>query len=98
MARALQLRGEGHHDVRPGEGTPVFLFGESCERLHASHVGGFSPRGEGYNPTLREDRLMLTLYWAHLVIGDLSKRDEVALRWFRVGRSQSVRRYEELID
>ncbi len=41
---------------------------------------------------------MLTLYRAHSVISDLSGRDDVALQWFRVGRSQPVLPYEELID
>ena len=37
---------------------------------------------------------MLTLYRAHSVISDLSGRDEVALHWFRVGRSRPVLPYE----
>jgi hypothetical protein len=41
---------------------------------------------------------MLTLYRAHSVISDLSGRDEMALQWFRVGRSWPVLPYEELID
>jgi hypothetical protein len=38
------------------------------------------------------------LYRAHSVISDLSGRDEMALQWFRVGRTQPVLPYEELID
>jgi hypothetical protein len=41
---------------------------------------------------------MLTLYRAHSVLSDLSGRHDVTLQWFRVGRSQPVLPYEELID
>jgi hypothetical protein len=41
---------------------------------------------------------MLTLYRAHSVLGNHSGRHDVTLQWFRVGRSQPVLPYEELID